>query len=290
MRKPQTMATRQRQRRRPGHGFTLIELLVVISIISLLISILLPTLRNMRSSALVAACSSNQRGFGIAMAAYSNDHRDALPHTGIGNDWAFEPPTWRQNLVPYLGSKTVDLSDFNTPDEMSFACPANPVGSEDHPNLVQPNHALIRGTRLSYVANGRYDAIGGGVKPAITRFWTDDTLPNGQPSERTFITRRFSDYRRPSATILIHEGGYSLEPGTGLIMLDAHNVRHVPDRWWFVHPGVGLATFGYVDGHVKAMPLPQSLEPSHWDINGLPRVTATTRESFEFLQQWHQSR
>jgi len=60
-------------------GFTLIELLVVISIISLLISILLPALSSARDAAKTAQCLSNERGFGQIMLTYASDHQDYVP-------------------------------------------------------------------------------------------------------------------------------------------------------------------------------------------------------------------
>jgi prepilin-type N-terminal cleavage/methylation domain-containing protein len=51
-------------------AFTLIELLVVVSIIALLISILLPSLKSAREQAKTAVCSSMQAGLGRGMATY----------------------------------------------------------------------------------------------------------------------------------------------------------------------------------------------------------------------------
>ena len=73
------MSTSHPIHRRPS-GFTLIELLVVVGIISILISILLPTLSKARVAATNTNCLSNIRQVAIAMLAYEADHKRLPVH------------------------------------------------------------------------------------------------------------------------------------------------------------------------------------------------------------------
>jgi len=64
----------------PRHiGFTLIELLVVISIISILISILLPALSKARESGQAISCASTLRQLYLVNASYGNSNNDQVP-------------------------------------------------------------------------------------------------------------------------------------------------------------------------------------------------------------------
>ena len=58
------------------HAFTLVELLVVVSIIALLISILLPSLRSAREQAKLVKCMAHQRGIAQGGMSFSTDHND----------------------------------------------------------------------------------------------------------------------------------------------------------------------------------------------------------------------
>jgi prepilin-type N-terminal cleavage/methylation domain-containing protein/prepilin-type processing-associated H-X9-DG protein len=85
-------------------GFTLIELLVVISIISLLISILLPALGKAREASRTISCANNEHQVGIAMISYATNHRDTLPQGGrSGNPNGDHQICWDDLLSTYLG-------------------------------------------------------------------------------------------------------------------------------------------------------------------------------------------
>ena len=78
-------------------GFTLIELLVVIAIISLLVSILLPSLNRAKALAQAVMCSTNQRNLGLAWRLYVQDHGGAIPYAVSGL-----PPDNVGQIAPYL--------------------------------------------------------------------------------------------------------------------------------------------------------------------------------------------
>jgi prepilin-type N-terminal cleavage/methylation domain-containing protein/prepilin-type processing-associated H-X9-DG protein len=79
------------------HAFTLIELLVVISIISILISILMPALGKARKSARTLTCTNLLRQYGMISEAYSAQNKGyypplSQPLPGVSNSsWAINP-------------------------------------------------------------------------------------------------------------------------------------------------------------------------------------------------------
>jgi prepilin-type N-terminal cleavage/methylation domain-containing protein len=85
-------------------GFTLIELLVVIAIIALLMSILMPALRNVRDQAKDSMCRQQLQQWGVMYSMYADDNDEALMDftscQGIMYDHAF-PPLMRPYFSDY---------------------------------------------------------------------------------------------------------------------------------------------------------------------------------------------
>jgi prepilin-type N-terminal cleavage/methylation domain-containing protein/prepilin-type processing-associated H-X9-DG protein len=72
-------------RHQPQPGFTLIELLVVIAVISLLVSILLPSLKQAKDQAKRTICTTSLRSIGFAYELYAEDSNNYYPPTRTGD-------------------------------------------------------------------------------------------------------------------------------------------------------------------------------------------------------------
>lgn len=99
-------------KRRQG-GFTLIELLAVIAIVLVLLSLLMPTLGNIRGMAMIVRCKAVVKNFGTAACVYAGDSEGRIPssiYAGCCNGPAGTPWTnaWLGSEVtqgsPGLGS------------------------------------------------------------------------------------------------------------------------------------------------------------------------------------------
>jgi prepilin-type processing-associated H-X9-DG protein len=83
-------------------GFTLIVLLVVVAIISLLVSILLPSLNQAKELAKVTMCLTNVKSQMIGVQMYEAEH-EVYPPVYWGNyESPFDRTTWASFIFPYV--------------------------------------------------------------------------------------------------------------------------------------------------------------------------------------------
>jgi prepilin-type N-terminal cleavage/methylation domain-containing protein len=117
------------QKQKNTRGFTLVELLIVISIITLLMSILLPSLRHVREQSKTAICTGNLKQFGLAILTYFAD-----------NDGYFPPAYQSDSSTHWWGQKKSDGIDYTKGfawpylqtrlrKKSLYECPSQPYGS-----------------------------------------------------------------------------------------------------------------------------------------------------------------
>lgn len=97
-------------------GFTLIELLVVIAIISLLVSILLPSLAKAKELAKQTVCYSHLRQIGLSFQCYSNENEGVFPP-------AYRLPHYNRLWPDYIGLPRTRRDDIQN---SVTRCPSSP--------------------------------------------------------------------------------------------------------------------------------------------------------------------
>jgi prepilin-type N-terminal cleavage/methylation domain-containing protein/prepilin-type processing-associated H-X9-DG protein len=228
-------------------GFTLIELLVVIAIIAILAAILFPVFLSVKKRGQAVSCTSNVKQISIAQLLYMDEDGGILVPIGIVGA-GLHGTIW-----PSLASPTVGCVYW--PDLV--------VKYMKSPKLLNCPTMKTHGLGMNHMQLGKW--IG----------------PNTARSGLVAL----SDIVHPTATVIFGD--------TGLINKSTYNRLNTPDEWveqpnwislpnqesvcWFRTPDNvgyydvyddanpacdrivnrhnGMATCGFVDGHVKSMPV-----------------------------------
>jgi len=160
------------------NGFTLIELLVVMAIITILASLLLPSLSRAKEQARMIQCLNNLRQIGMSVRLYVDDHRGKFPPTSVRETNSFVSKDTRQTLggfdpAPqwfryYPTAQIRPLYNYMKPSEV-YRCPVDKGQDIDWPcppvpRPLKPSNWKTIGCSYQYNAGGLIYLLGGGFK------------------------------------------------------------------------------------------------------------------------------
>lgn len=220
-------------------GFTLIELLVVIAIISLLVSILLPSLKQAKELARTAVCRSNMKQIHLGMSLYGGDWKGVVPksYTWLVDSQGQEACAyWTQFLTRFDSDSLVDPDN---PGERKYQAETSYIDSRDIYKCPSADYEKELAEVLS--ANYRgwwyYD---------FSRWDYDSWGCYGINHRATYSSDRNEDWINPWRT---------LKTDQMYLLADAQmgSFDHVDiyDRWYSVRHGhKNKLHVMFVDGHV----------------------------------------
>jgi prepilin-type N-terminal cleavage/methylation domain-containing protein len=111
-------------------GFSLTDVLVTMAVISVLLSILMPSLSSIRETARQVICRSNSRQLGIGITQYAADHEDHVPRSVFVPDGPTNFKPWETMKLRIDPNSAWDglgrlYSDEYSPAPLVFYCPSH---------------------------------------------------------------------------------------------------------------------------------------------------------------------
>ena len=187
-------------------GFTIVELLVVISIISMLLAILVPSLIAVRERTRSIVCIANLRNLGFALEIYADSNNGWLPAAEPRDkDDVASKDNW------YLNPELMACMNITLQHDANGLIVGPPA---EGTILVCPSHIRPRLTRAvppDFPAKQR---------PYALSYMMNGTWRLSNRGSRTGSYRRISEFCRPCKTLALCDGnGY--ERARGIVFYEA---------------------------------------------------------------------
>ena len=188
-------------RTRRTNAFTLIELLVVVAIVSLLLSILLPSLQAAREQSKLVVCKSNLRNIWTGIFNYSLENRDRVPFLEDINIKVPGNPDTGVNADPFNPEypTTVGVALRRYVNEKSWVCPSavngfpRKLGSSGWTMTYTFSTAGAIGEGVPYDAD---PARGSNLDPALTNYRHFDGRPLKLLDGRRYVPSGMNENRK----------------------------------------------------------------------------------------------
>ena len=189
------------------HKFTLIELLTVIAVISILVSLLLPSLQKARNQAKSIKCISNLKQVFSGLVFYAGDHKfypAAKPSQEAGGAYPADSFVWSFRVAPYLGQRGTprahdgidiwqDASDIRNAGALN--CPGLVIGGKDMSSYAMNTFGRYKEdfhmTTLAAPPGVDLNSPGGNslyAKPEARCVKKSGNLPPPPPSRMLFVS------------------------------------------------------------------------------------------------------
>jgi prepilin-type N-terminal cleavage/methylation domain-containing protein/prepilin-type processing-associated H-X9-DG protein len=228
--------------------FTFIELLVVVAILGILVSLLLPSLRNARKESKIAVCASNLKQLGVAMYSFAVHNNNKLPEN---NGYV----SWDDLLSDYDGRKPLTSAQKNSGALLKSIYGDYYGAVYKCPLYEGPNTTNLDITyAVTNYSGGHHAGLG-----LINTGYSAKLINVSQPSS----TIMMFDFNRAGYTRM-GRADYSVERATDLL------------KWEFfakgkmMHGGLNV-NYLMVDGSAKGMDFLQTIVPygaNSWYVGG----------------------